>query len=119
LAAGFRLVSASTGTPNPAPIFHRLQLRHGLTQVPLAPLPELLQPVGGTVFYTVPALEPTSHLQPATTDAQLAATIEAWQLACAQGWQEPEPECLQAELSLPAADQGLLGSAWDSWSSNS
>ncbi len=27
-------------------------------------------------------------------------------------------ECLQAALSLPAADQGLLGSAWDSWSSN-
>ncbi|MCP9829006.1 hypothetical protein KBZ19_10965 [Synechococcus sp. L2F] len=40
------------------------------------------------------------------------------QVACAQGWQEPEPECLQAELSLPATDQGLLGSAWDSWSSN-
>jgi hypothetical protein len=63
-------------------------------------------------------MEPTSPLPPATTSAQLAATIEAWQLACAQGWQEPEPECLQAELSLPAADQGLLGSAWDSWSSN-
>ena len=69
------------------------------------------------MFYAVPAMEPTS-LQPATTDAQLAATIEAWQVACARGWQEPEPECLQAELSLPAADQGLLGSAWDSWSSN-
>ena len=69
------------------------------------------------MFYAVPAMEPTS-LQPATTDAQLDATIEAWQVACARGWQEPEPECLQAELSLPAADQGLLGSAWDSWSSN-
>lgn len=72
----------------------------------------------GMVLYAVAAMEPTSPLQPATTDAQLAATIKAWQVACAQGWQEPEPEFLQADLSLPAPDQGLVGSAWDSWSSN-
>jgi|GEM_PF-6442896 len=70
------------------------------------------------VFYVVAAMEPTSPLQPATTDAQLAATIKAWQVACAQGWQEPEPEFLQADLSLPAPDQGLVGSAWDSWPPN-
>jgi hypothetical protein len=69
------------------------------------------------VFYAVPAIEPTP-LQPATTDPQTAATIDAWQVACAQGRQEPELECLQAELSLPATDQGLLDSAWDSWFSN-
>lgn len=81
--------------------------------MPLAHLPELLQPLAGDGVYTVPAMEP-APLQPATTDAQLAATIGAWQVACTQGWQEPEPVCLQAELTLPAADQGLLGTAWDS-----
>ncbi len=63
-------------------------------------------------------MEPILSPQAPTADLQLAATIEAWQVACSQGWQEPEPECLQAELSLAPADQGLLGSAWDSWSSN-
>ena len=73
----------------------------------------------GTVFFAVPPMEPitTAHQHPA--DLQLAATIEAWEAECAAGWSEPAPVDLQGELSLPAAaDQGLLGSAWDSWSSN-
>ncbi|MDM7952504.1 MAG: hypothetical protein QUV07_04695 [Cyanobium sp. CZS 25K] len=71
------------------------------------------------VFFAVPPMEPltTAHQHPA--DLQLAATIAAWEAECAAGWIEPAPVDLQGELSLPAAaDQGLLGSAWDSWSSN-
>ena len=64
-------------------------------------------------------MEPIPSSQQNPDDLQLAATIQAWQVACAQGWREPEPECLQAELSLPtAANQSLLGSGWDSWSNN-
>lgn len=71
------------------------------------------------VFDAVPAMEPIPSSQQHPADFQLAATIEAWQVACEQGWREPEPECLQVELSLPTtADQGLVGSGWDSWSSN-
>ena len=56
----------------------------------------------------------TPQLSPAAL--QLAATIEAWELAATQGWVEPEPADLQAACSdnQPA----LIGSAWDSWSSN-
>jgi hypothetical protein len=72
-----------------------------------------------TLFFAVPPMEPlaTAHQHPA--DLQLAATIEAWEAQYAAGWIEPEPFDLQGELALPAAgDPSLLGSAWDSWSSN-
>ena len=73
----------------------------------------------GTGFFTVPPLEPILSPQTSTADLQLAASIEAWEVASWQGWQEPEPADLQAELKLPLDDQpALLGSSWDSWSSN-
>lgn len=53
-----------------------------------------------------------------TTTPQLAASIEAWELACAAGWTEPAPVVL--ELPLPPVDDepSLIGSGWDSWSGN-
>ena len=52
-----------------------------------------------------------------TTTPQLAAAIDAWELACTQGWSEPEP----VQLPLPAPTEpepSLIGSGWDSWSGN-
>ena len=64
-------------------------------------------------------MEPILTPQPSSAALQLAATIEAWELAATQGWAEPEPTVLQAELRVPLDDQAaLIGSAWDSWSSN-
>ena len=57
---------------------------------------------------------PAAQLPPAAL--QLAATIEAWELAASQGWAEPEPVDLQAACS--DNPPSLIGSAWDSWSSN-
>jgi hypothetical protein len=64
-------------------------------------------------------MEPISAAQLPPADLQLAATIEAWEVASRQGWVEPEPVDFQAECSVPLDDQpALIGSAWDSWSSN-
>ena len=64
-------------------------------------------------------MEPSPAAQLSPAALQLAATIEAWDLAAIQGWVEPEPADLQAELSVSLDDHpALIGSAWDSWSSN-
>jgi len=65
-------------------------------------------------------VEPSPAAQLSSPAAlQLAATIEAWEVAASQGWVEPEPVDLPVASSVPLDDQpALIGSAWDSWSSN-
>ena len=64
-------------------------------------------------------MEPILSPQPSTADLQLAATIEAWEVASSQGWEEPQSADLEAELKVCIDDQpALIGSAWDSWSSH-
>jgi hypothetical protein len=71
------------------------------------------------VFFAGPPMEPLSTPQHHPVSPQLAATIEAWDAECAAGWSEPDPVDLQGELDLAAgASPALIGSAWDSWSSN-
>ena len=64
-------------------------------------------------------MEPFTAAQLPPAALQLAATIKAWEVASTQGWVEPEPADLRAELPVPLDNQpALIGSAWDSWSSN-
>jgi hypothetical protein len=49
-------------------------------------------------------------------DPQRLAIFAAWEAELAAGWQEPEPE--QHELLELPLDPALVGSGWDSWSSN-
>jgi hypothetical protein len=49
-------------------------------------------------------------------DPQRLAVLAAWEAEVAAGWQEPEPE--QPELVELPLDPALVGSGWDSWSSN-